>query len=204
MPTTYLQRRYLVNFQTSRLSHVFTDVLVIGAGLAGLRSALAAAENADVIILSKGDTQSSNSYKAQGGMAAAIAKYDSIEKHVTDTLATALGLGDEEVIQKVISDAPQQVRQMLDWGVGFDTDGGQLALGREGGHSENRIVHANGDSTGKALVDVLAARVEADERIKMWQDCHVLDLVTDPPEGGVGCRCLGALTYHKRFGLQLI
>ena len=200
----YLTRRYLVGFDSRRLGHIFTDVLVLGSGVAGMRAALEAARHGEVILATKAGVEDSNSYFAQGGLAAVMDPDDSLDSHIADTLATGAGLSDENVVRHVISEAPRHIREMAEWGVGFDTSGGRLSLGREGGHSCSRIVHANGDSTGRALVEVLAQRCRQSERIKVFNHCFVIDLVTDPPAGGPGSRCIGALTFHPRFGYQLI
>ncbi len=205
MESPYLQRRYLVSFESRRLPHIFTDVLVIGAGAAGLRAGIEAAAYGPVILTTKGTIRDSNTYFAQGGLAAVIASSDSIESHVADTLATAAGLGDEQVIRYVISAAPEHIRQMRQWGVRFDTtDEGELSLGREGGHHAHRIVHADGDATGKALSEALLRRAKETPDLKIFEDCFVLDLLTDPPSGGTGSQCVGAITYHQRYGLQII
>jgi len=179
-------------------------VLVLGAGVAGMRAALEASRHGEVILATKAGVEDSNSYLAQGGLAAVMDPDDSVDSHVADTLATGAGLSDETVVRHVISEAPRHIREMQQWGVPFDTAGGQLSLGREGGHSCSRIVHANGDSTGRALVEVLSERCRQSERIKMFDQCFVIDLVTDPPAGGPASRCIGALTFHSRYGLQLI
>ena len=200
----YLTRRYLVGFDSRRLGHIFTDVLVLGSGVAGLRAALEAAQYGEVILATKAGVEDSNSYFAQGGLAAVMDPDDSLDSHIADTLATGAGLSDENVVRHVISEAPRHIREMAQWGVGFDTSGGRLSLGREGGHSCSRIVHANGDSTGRALVEVLEQRCRQSERIKIFNHCFVIDLVTDPAAGGPGSRCIGALTFHPRYGYQLI
>ena len=205
MDSTYVRRRYLLSFQSRRLPHIFTDVLVIGSGAAGLRAALEAAAAGQVILATKGKLADSNTYQAQGGLAAVMAPSDSLESHIADTIDTACGLGDEAVIRDIVSAAPIAVRQMREWGVRFDTNSeGELDLGREGGHHAHRIVHASGDATGKALVEVLVDRVGGTEGIKVFTDCYVIDLLTDPPEGGRGSTCVGALTFHPRYGLQII
>ena len=204
MDSPYLQRRFLVSFESRRLPHIFTDVLVIGAGVGGLRAALAAAESGEVIVLTKGRIFDCNTYYAQGGLAAALHEADSVDSHIADTIAAGAGLGDEEVIRSVIGRAPEQIRQLADWGVTFDREDGRLRLGREGGHVANRIVHANGDATGRAVMEVMADRARANPYIKVFEHCFALDLLTDPPEGGPRAACVGAMTYHERYGLQMI
>ena len=205
MESLYLQRRYLFSFESRRLPHIFTDVLVIGGGAAGLRAAIEAAHYGEVILATKGRVAESNTYFAQGGLAAVMDDSDSVEAHVRDTLATGCGLGDEALIRRVIAAAPEQIRAMREWGVHFDTDTeGELSLGREGGHSAHRIVHAYGDATGKALADTLMSRATATQRLKIFDHCFVVDLLTDPPAGGPGSQCVGAMTFHPRFGLQVI
>ena len=204
MDDNFLNRRYLISFASRRLPHVFTDVLVIGAGAAGLRAAIEAAQFGQVILITKGASLESNTYYAQGGLAAVMARGDSLDSHIADTLATAGGMGNEEVIRLVIQAAPTLIRQMQEWGVAFDSADGELSLGREGGHSASRIVHALGDATGQALAEVLVQRAKETPNLKIWEQCFAIDLLTDPPDGGAGATCLGALTYNPRYGLQIV
>ena len=201
MDKPYLQRRYLLSFDSRDIGHIFTDVLVIGAGSAGMRAALAAAETTKVLVLTKGNLVQSNTYQAQGGIAAVIDANDSIDSHISDTIACAAGMGDEEVIRKVVSEAPAAIAEMIAWGLPVDRDeGGHVALGREAAHSANRIVHAHGDSTGKFLQETLTAQVKEHKDIKIFENCFVVDLLTDDDNGEV----VGALTFHSRYGLQMI
>lgn len=208
MDTPYLQRRYLLSFDSRRIGHVFSDVLVVGAGAAGLRAAVAAADGAQVLVVTKGTLPQSNTYEAQGGIAAVVDPSDSVEAHVADTIACATGIGDEAVIRQVIPAAPETIREMIDWGLPVDRDPAAEgsaepppALGREGGHSAARIIHAHGDATGKHLVETLAARAAEHENIKIFESCFVVDLLTDDSEGGA---VVGAVTVHPRYGLQAI
>ncbi len=204
MDSTYLQRRYLISFESRRLGHIFTDVLVIGSGVAGLRAAIEAANFGEVIVLTKGTAAESNSYFAQGGLAAVMTDEDSVEAHISDTLATGNGLADEQVVRHALTAAPEQIRQMRAMGVDFDTVSNKLSLGREGGHSAARVVHAHGDATGRVLIDTLSSTARATPGVKVFGECFAMDLLTDPPEGGPGAKCVGALTWHPRFGLQII
>jgi L-aspartate oxidase len=204
MPDPYLQRRFLVSFASRKLPHIFTDVLVIGSGAAGMRAAIQAGQTGSVIVLSKGKVIDSNSYNAQGGLAAVLDASDSIEAHLADTIEAGRGMCDQAVIRRVIESAPRHIREMYQQGLGFDSDGDDLSLGREGGHSASRIVHAAGDASGRVLVEFLVKRVAECEEIKTFENCFAIDLITDPPEGGDGARCLGAITYNPRYGLQMI
>ena len=199
-----MQRRFLVSFASRKLPHIFTDVLVVGAGAAGLRAAIQAGRTGSVIVLTKNKLNDSNSYHAQGGLAAVLDASDTIESHLRDTLEAGRGMCDEAVVRRVIASAPRHIREMYELGLEFDSSGGDLALGREGGHSASRIVHAAGDASGRLLVEFLTAQAAECEEIKVFENCFAIDLITDPPEGGDNARCLGALTYNPRYGLQMI
>ncbi|BAM04436.1 L-aspartate oxidase [Phycisphaera mikurensis] len=208
------QRRYLIPFRATLLPQIFTDVLVVGAGVAGLRAALAAAERgADVIVAAKGELEQSSTAWAQGGIAAVLDPDDDTAHHLADTLTAGAGLVDEPVARRIVEGGPAAVRELAAWGMPFDAAGeprdapgmgdlgmpARLALGREGGHSHFRIVHSDGDATGRALVATLGRRVSEAEGVRSFMGCYVLDLLTD--EGG---RVLGAITHHDRHGLQVI
>ena len=202
MQPIFDERRYLIPFRSALLPQIFTDTLVIGSGVAGLRAALAACEHGDVIVLAKGKAEQSNTAWAQGGIAAVQdAATDSVEEHVRNTLDAGAGLCDEPVVRRIVEAGPAAMQELIAWGMRFDRDtAGGLLLGREGGHTAHRILHADGDATGAALASTLLAVVRGRERIRLFDDCFALDLLTD---GGSG-RCLGAITHHPRFGLQVI
>ncbi len=195
-------RRYLIPFRATLLPQIFTDTLVIGAGVAGLRAAIAASEHGDVIVTAKGDIKDSNTYWAQGGISVVIDEQDSIDDHVKDTLIAGAGLCDEPIVRQVAQAARERIEELLDWGMKLDRkDGGELALGREGGHSHPRIVHADGDATGRELAMTLDRQARGLDRVRLFDHCFVLDLITldgQPPQ------CLGAITHHPRYGLQVI
>jgi len=197
------QRRYLIPFRSQLLPQIFTDILVIGSGVAGMRAALEAAGFADVIVTCKGPIEQSNTSYAQGGIAAVLHKGDSIDSHVEDTLNAGAGLCDEPVVRQVIEAGTSRIHELITWGMPFDraNGGDTLAFGREGGHSQARIVHADGDSTGRALSQTLQQQMRRHEKIRLFNNCFVLDLITLEGEQP---RCIGAITHHPKYGLQMI
>lgn len=163
------------------------DVLVIGSGVAGLRCSLAASQHGRVILTCKDSLDVSNSQYAQGGIAIPVDNDDDVAAHIDDTITTGCGLSDRTVVAFVIGRARHALDELRSWGVAFDDCDGELSLGREGGHSRNRIVHAGGDSTGKALSDVLTDRVRATDSIEVCEHVFITDLIVN------GRRCVGAI-----------
>ncbi len=199
MPYAKKLNRYLVRIDTQSMGHLFTDCLIVGGGVAGLRAALSAAEAGRVLILAKGKLpEDSNTYHAQGGIAAVMREDDDFESHIEDTLTTGCGLCNREVVELVVKNIPEHIRQLARWGIGFDMAGGQLDAGREGGHHKARIVHAMGDATGKALELCLWKQVNKHPHIKVFEECFTIDLLTR--EG----RCGGVICYHPHYGFQCI
>jgi len=192
------KRRYLASFDSRTLPHIFTDVLVIGGGVGGLRAAIAASESCAVMVLAKQKLEESNTAEAQGGVAVALSKADSVELHVHDTLETGMGLSDEETVRVVVGEGPERVRELIEWGARFDRKNGELEFTTEGGHSTPRIVHAHGDATGAEIARVLVERARARESITLLEDHFVVDLITDDE----GAR--GALVYHPIQGMMLL
>tara|TARA_Y100000589_G_scaffold254639_2_gene243496 strand:+ start:3916 stop:5496 length:1581 start_codon:yes stop_codon:yes gene_type:complete len=180
---------------------MFTDVLVIGTGVAGHRAALAASAHGDVIIASKGEIKDCNTYYAQGGVAAVTDQSDSFQSHVEDTLIAGADLCDRPIVKQVVEHAPQRIAELQQWGMNFDMDGDKPALGREGGHSAHRILHSDGDATGMELSTTLDCKIRETENIRLFSNCFVLDLITS--DNGTP-RCLGAITHHPKYGLQVI
>ena len=153
------------------------DFLVIGSGIAGLRAALSLADAGDVVVLTKADPGESNTGYAQGGIAAAMGPDDSPELHARDTIAAGDGLCVPEAVDLLVREGPRYVRELLDWGAGFDRDAdGRPALGREGAHSVRRVLHAR-DATGREIARLLWSRVSADRRIRVVDDALATDLV---------------------------
>src|SRR5207248_9001614 len=147
------QRRYLIPFKAARLPQQFTDVLVIGGGVAGLRAAIAAADGgAEVLLLTKDTIDQSNTWYAQGGIAAVLQPADSVESHINDTKIGGAGLCDDEAVRITVTEGPARVLELLSWGANFDKQAGNpydLAFTREGGPSFARILPAYGDATGR-------------------------------------------------------
>jgi L-aspartate oxidase len=197
------QRRYLIPFRSTLLPQIFTGTLVIGGGVAGLRAAIAAAAHGEVILLAKADLATSNTAWAQGGIAAVMAEADTVGAHVQDTLAAGAGLCDAEAVRRVVEAGPERMREVIAWGMRLDhTAQGELAMGREGGHSAWRILHAGGDATGHELQRCLAEKVRATPAIRVFESCFALDLIT--PGADAGSPVMGAITHHPRYGLQMI
>lgn len=175
------------------------DILVIGSGIAGLTFALKSAEHADVCVVTKKERAVSSTNYAQGGIAAVMAPDDSLELHVRDTLIAGAGLCHLRAVQELVREGPARVRDLIDWGVRFSAASGDLSLGREGGHSRRRIVHA-GDLTGREIEGALLAAVGEHPRIRLVEDLHAVDLLRIHDEHTDAPRCSGALLLEHRTG----
>src|SRR4029450_6023323 len=176
----------------------FTDVLVVGAGIAGLRAALELPPDMGVLVATKARLTESNSSYAQGGIAGVMSPEDRFENHVEDTLVAGDGLCDRKVVELVVHEAPAQIEQLIAWGTKFDQEHGEIALTREGGHSHRRIVHALGDATGHEVMRAMIQRARAKHEAQFWPNTFTIDLLTH--EG----RCRGALVWHARHGRTFI
>jgi len=191
--------RYLVPFNPKRVPHHFTDVLILGGGLAGMRAALEIDPAMNVLIVAKDRLTQSNSNYAQGGIAGVLDPEDRFENHVTDTLVAGGGLCDTEVVDMVVREAPERIRELIAWGAKFDeTATGDLALGREGGHSHFRIVHALGDATGKEIMRAVIHKAEQLPNLLTWPHTFTIDLLT------IDGVCRGALVWNERHGKTLV
>jgi L-aspartate oxidase len=203
MHDVFNQRRYLIPFRSALLPQIFTDTLVIGSGVAGLRAAIAASAHGDVIVTTKARVEQSNTAWAQGGIATVMAADDSFDSHIEDTLTAGAGLCDLPAVRTVVEGGPERMRELIEWGMRFDTKPGssEITLGREGGHSMSRILHSDGDATGKELQRTLIEQAKSRTGIRLFDDCFVLDLLT---LDGTPPRCVGAVTHHPKHGLQVI
>jgi L-aspartate oxidase len=159
------------------------DVLVLGSGIGGLVLALKLAEHVRVRVLTKKRADDSNTNWAQGGIAAVFDGRDSFARHEADTLRCGAGLCDPAVVRTVVREAPERVRELAAWGVAFSHDRAGFELGREGGHSRRRIVHAS-DFTGRAIETTLLERVRAHRNIDLREDQLAVDLILDSRIGG--------------------
>lgn len=133
--------------------------IIIGSGISGLFVALEARGLGPVLVLTKGSIDDCNTRWAQGGIAAAVGPLDSVEQHLADTIAAGAGLVDETAARVLCSEAPARIRDLVEYGVAFDSLGGEVALGREAAHGQSRILHAGGDRTGAAIETALSEAV---------------------------------------------
>ena len=190
--------RYLVPFQSKRLPHRFVDVLIVGGGLAGLRAAIEIDSRLDVLVVTKEDLHQSSSIYAQGGIASVLDPGDRFEDHVSDTLTAGRNLCDRDVVEMVVQEGPQRVRELIDWGAKFDQAGDHLALGREGGHSHDRVVHANGDATGREIMRAVINWTDKLPNVEEWENSFTVDLLTHEDV------CRGALVWHSQRGMTMV
>ena len=198
-----IHRRYLATFDVARVPHRFTDVLVVGSGIAGLSAALAASSRKDlsVIVLAKRSLEESATRYAQGGIAAVLRPQvtgDSVDQHVADSLAGAAGLADENVVRSTLSEGVERVRQLIALGAGFDRDeSGEPRLTREGAHSLPRILH-RGDTTGQEIERALVTAIGEQSNVLLLPDTFAIDLL------GVEGAVTGVLTWTANGEVEAI
>ena len=164
-----------------RLKEGEADYLVIGSGLAGLTYALFMASHGSVAVLTKKTRTDANSSWAQGGIAGVLSEEDSFELHKQDTLVAGAGLCNEDAVEVLVREGPERIRDLMQLGAQFNTEtdeNGQevLSLGREGGHSRNRIVHT-ADYTGWEGERTLLDAVKAEPKIQVYEHLFVTDLL---------------------------
>jgi L-aspartate oxidase len=183
------------------------DFLVLGSGIAGLSYALKVAPRGRVAIVTKKNRAESNTNYAQGGIAAVTSKEDSVELHVRDTLQAGAGLCKESVVRTIVEEGPARIAELIKLGMHFSereipqSHGvRELDLGKEGGHSKRRILHAK-DITGREVERALLAAVGQERAIEIFENHLAIDLITSQKLGYVGDnRCLGAYVLDKRTG----
>ena len=180
------------------------DFLVIGSGIAGMSYALKVAKHGKVAIVAKNSLEDANTYYAQGGIASVTTPWDNFEKHIADTLDAGGGLCDEKVVEKVVREAPAQIRELISWGVDFDKDEkGNFDLHREGGHSEFRILHHK-DNTGAEIQVSLIEAIRHHPNIDVFDHHFSIEILTQHHLGQVITRhtpdieCYGAYILDQK------
>lgn len=187
-----------------------TDVLIIGSGIAGLSVAVKLAQqqpDLQIMVLTKVNEGESNTSYAQGGVAAVWKEGDTFESHIADTLDAGDGLCDPKAVEIVVKEGPERVREIIEWGARFDKtkDGTSYDLGREGGHTEHRILHYK-DATGWELQRALMAAADLLPNITVHEHYFAIDLITQHHLGYMvtrltpGIRCFGAYALNKNTG----
>ncbi len=182
---------------------LFFDVLVIGSGAAGLNLALHIAPDARVAVISKGSIQDSNTYQAQGGIAAVLDDRDSVESHIRDTLEAGAGLCDVDAVRFVVERGREAIQKLAEYGVEFTREEGPRGKGiyhltREGGHSHRRVVHA-ADATGMAVATTLADRAASHPNITVLENQMAIDLIRERLTDGELGRCIGAYVFDPEL-----
>jgi L-aspartate oxidase len=181
------------------------DFLVIGAGIAGLSFALRAARHGSVIVVTKGDAYESNTAWAQGGIASVLPDDqrdagDTAENHVADTLDAGAGLCKEAAVRTIIGEGAAAIRDLTDYGVSFDRADHHFLLGKEGGHSHRRILHAK-DTTGREVARALIETARKTPNLTLLEHHFVIDLITSEKLGAVAeDRVLGAYVLKTKTG----
>lgn len=177
----------------------FTDVVIIGAGIAGLSFALRLPETLRVTVITKSELGESNTTYAQGGMAAAVGPDDSADLHLADTVEAGDGLVDAGAARGLVARGASAVRWLLKQGARFDLSGHTLQLGQEAAHSRRRILHAGGDATGPEIERALTRRLRTRLNVRLIEHALALDLVTD-----VDGRCAGVTMLREDGSIEFV
>ena len=185
----------------------YYDFLVIGSGIAGLSYALKVAPYGKVAVITKSKIDETNTKYAQGGIAAVTYRPDNFEKHVNDTVLAGSELNNLSVVELVVREAPEQINQLIQWGIKFDTtESGLFDLAKEGGHTEYRVLHHK-DSTGYEIQRGLVQQVKNHSNIEVFEEHFALDLITQHHLGRIITRydrdieCFGVYVLDKENNL---
>jgi L-aspartate oxidase len=154
-----------------------TDFVIVGAGIAGLRAAIGLSDAGRVLVITKEQLGESNTSYAQGGIAVAMGGEEDVSLHLEDTMNAGDGLVNREAAKVLVEEGPLRVDELLQWGTGFDRHDGKLMLTREGAHSRNRILHANGDATGAEIGRSLLAHARALKNVTLLEWTMCVDLL---------------------------
>ena len=173
---------------TTRAQQV--DYLVIGAGIAGLRAAITLATRGRVLVVTKNQLAESNTAYAQGGIAVAMGGSEDVALHLQDTITAGDGIVSPAAAKILVEQGPQRVAELLTWGTNFDHEDGELMLTREGAHSRSRILHANGDATGREIALSLLRHAREDRNIDLLEWTTSLDLILNAEKRVVGATLL--------------
>lgn len=185
--------KYVMNFDSRELHREEDEYIILGSGIAGLYTALAASQaGGSVTVLTKCNMMDTNTDKAQGGIAAALGDSDSPSLHREDTIVAGAGLCDDEAVLAMVNEGPKRVKELIKMGAIFDYDSHGLALTREGAHSQRRILHASGDATGAEIQRVLTERVQEQEKeIRVRENHYAVDLLV------WNNTCYGVLAFDR-------
>ena len=175
------------------------DVLIIGSGAAGLTTALQLSQDYSVAVISKGIVSEGSTYYAQGGVAAVLDEYDSIESHIEDTLNAGGGLCHEDVVRFTVERSGAVIDWLVSLGVQFDKEGNDFHLTKEGGHSHRRVIHA-ADATGREIAVKLQSRLKQHQNIDLFEQYVAVDLITQDKIGQPGNACIGAYILNLETG----
>ncbi len=171
------------------------DLIIVGSGIAGLYTALLAREVGQALILTKDSINECNTKYAQGGIAAPIGPGDSPQVHFDDTIAAGAGLSNTEAVRILTEEAGDRITDLIDIGVPFDTQDGEIALTREAAHSMARVLHAAGDATGEQIETTLSRAARASSNITIMEQCQVTDILVQ--DGAVK----GVTAFDSRVGM---
>ncbi len=153
------------------------DAVIIGSGLAGLSAAYHSSKFGSVAIVTKSQIDTSNSYYAQGGIAAAISEDDSPELHKHDTRVAGRRLCDTDAVDVLVKEGKQRVLELIEMGMEFDKKDGEIVMGLEGGHGKRRVLHAEGDATGRALTSFMLKKVQEQPTVKVFEYVAAIKLL---------------------------